>query len=617
MATTVEQIQIDVLANVNGAVKGLDKVESKSQKTGKSFKDMAKLIAGPAVAGVIIASLVKIGKESEKAFQVQEDAIVGLNAALQATGQFTETASQDIQNYASELQGLTRVGDETTLSLIQTAINMGLTADEAKNAAKQAIGMSEAYGVGLDTALRGVANSTLGNFDALTRYLPAIKTATTDAEKAAIVQTQLSAAFEVATARAETGAGVQQQLSNSYGDLLETIGGVISEGLTPYRSALKDEIESVNQSIQAHILRKKALAGEATLVEKLTLRELEQAKALNEVDEAKADIEKREADIQATLSKYGDVYSDLVRGQQELLAEDKERLKTLENDLVAKERATDATRKAFTEEQNRYQANIRLANGIAEVTTKDEENTTALDDKKTAIEELILTEQTYYNTFAGYSEEQLLHIYNTINARESAALAQEAENQKMVEYNQLLEDAKLNATELATTGLGSMVSGFEAVGQAIIDGGLNFKTFGKLALTTLADVLASMGSQLAAQAALLFFGRIPDIGRGAGALAASAAAYTGAGVARAAAGSFEDGGIIPGSSYTGDNMLANVNSGEMVLNKGQQQNLFNQLQGEGGGNQNITLIVDGEQFTAHFQKQFDNGGLRVPQRNVV
>ena len=41
------------------------------------------------------------------------------------------------------------------------------------------------------------------------------------------------------------------------------------------------------------------------------------------------------------------------------------------------------------------------------------------------------------------------------------------------------------------------------------------------------------------------------------------------------AGSFQEGGIIGGSSFTGDRLQANVNSGEVVFNRRQQENLFN------------------------------------------
>lgn len=40
---------------------------------------------------------------------------------------------------------------------------------------------------------------------------------------------------------------------------------------------------------------------------------------------------------------------------------------------------------------------------------------------------------------------------------------------------------------------------------------------------------------------------------------------------------FATGGIVPGSSFHGDNMIARVNSGEMILNAKQQRNMFNAL----------------------------------------
>lgn len=44
-------------------------------------------------------------------------------------------------------------------------------------------------------------------------------------------------------------------------------------------------------------------------------------------------------------------------------------------------------------------------------------------------------------------------------------------------------------------------------------------------------------------------------------------------------GDFAEGGIIPGSSYSGDRLTANVNSGELILNRAQQNNIAAQLSG--------------------------------------
>ena len=58
--------------------------------------------------------------------------------------------------------------------------------------------------------------------------------------------------------------------------------------------------------------------------------------------------------------------------------------------------------------------------------------------------------------------------------------------------------------------------------------------------------------------------------------------------------SFEGGGIVGGSSFTGDRIPARVNSGEMILNRAQQSSLFAMANGGGGGGQaSVTIISNG------------------------
>ncbi len=98
-----------------------------------------------------------------------------------------------------------------------------------------------------------------------------------------------------------------------------------------------------------------------------------------------------------------------------------------------------------------------------------------------------------------------------------------------------------------------------------------WKSAGKVALESLASVLESIGAELAAQAVVKAMSyRWVEAGL---ATAGSVAAFVAAGAAKAAAAKFEQGGVVPGSSRHGDQILARVNSGELILNAAQQENL--------------------------------------------
>lgn len=63
---------------------------------------------------------------------------------------------------------------------------------------------------------------------------------------------------------------------------------------------------------------------------------------------------------------------------------------------------------------------------------------------------------------------------------------------------------------------------------------------------------------------------------------------------------FETGGVMGGTSYSGDKLLARINSGEMILNKKQQSNLSNMLVNNSvvtdGGGGKVEFKIDGRQL---------------------
>jgi hypothetical protein len=85
---------------------------------------------------------------------------------------------------------------------------------------------------------------------------------------------------------------------------------------------------------------------------------------------------------------------------------------------------------------------------------------------------------------------------------------------------------------------------------------------------------------------------------------------------------FATGGIVLGSSYSGDKITARVNSGEMILNMEQQQRLFDMLNGAAAPSSSssesltipISLVLDGQVVAQVVVQRINNGNVKVITR---
>ena len=169
-----------------------------------------------------------VGKAIEAA-KVQEEAVNSLNVALQMTGKYSESASEDLQKFASELQSTTKYGDETilkTMGLIQSLGN--LSESGLKEATTAAANLSSALGIDLNSAATLVGKAAAGEIGSFSRYGVVIKSGATNAETFANALDALNRKFGGAAAgQVNTFAGAYAQLSNVFGDVLEVIGDAI------------------------------------------------------------------------------------------------------------------------------------------------------------------------------------------------------------------------------------------------------------------------------------------------------------------------------------------------------------------------------------------------------
>jgi hypothetical protein len=143
--------------------------------------------------------------------------------------------------------------------------------------------------------------------------------------------------------------------------------------------------------------------------------------------------------------------------------------------------------------------------------------------------------------------------------------------------------------EAGSSAVQSLLSATESLSEAVVTGEDAWGAFASAALNGIAASIEGIGAQLAQLAGLYTILALGELwsqqypaaaGHAAAALTAgaeSAAVYAAAGLVKGLAANFTTGGIAGGNSYTGDKVKANLNSKEMVLNNGQQRNLFDRI----------------------------------------
>ncbi len=230
-------------ADITGLTSGLKKAGKDLNKFGS---DVSRF--GAAISVGISAPLTAAATQSVKAFDTQIQAEKRLEAALRSAGEFSQAALQDFKSFASGLQQVTTVGDESTLKMLQLAKSMGLSNEQAKSASKNAISLAKAMGINEQSAIRYTAALEQGDATMLNRYLPTLRQIDDETERAAKAQELLGQMFSAATSEAQNGLGPLIQLQNTLGDFQEDIGAIVLEYMQPFIDGLKDFVTAFKNS---------------------------------------------------------------------------------------------------------------------------------------------------------------------------------------------------------------------------------------------------------------------------------------------------------------------------------------------------------------------------------
>ena len=227
----------DAYVNLGVKDKAYTRKMGMASKTLSRFGSTITKVLGPLAA-------LAAGAGAVRAFAKQEQAVANLTSALKQNGDEVSTHLPRLEKLASSIQKVTTAGDEETLMLMAQIRNLGVQADAVGEATKGAIGLAAALDLDTKSAARYTALALQGETTILQRYVPALRTATSAAEKQRIVLDLMSKGFQQAQDQSATAGSRFEQLKNALGDLGEAIIGLFAGG------GLESALEKITRGIQ-------------------------------------------------------------------------------------------------------------------------------------------------------------------------------------------------------------------------------------------------------------------------------------------------------------------------------------------------------------------------------
>lgn len=619
------------MAKTRYVIEAQDKITPelrKIQKEMKSFGDSFKNV-GKAMAGFFAVDAIKdFGSQAVAAFAEKEKSLLRFDAVLKNIG-----ADKSIQEYfkglSDQLEGLgTGIDDANVLDLASQFLALGRTAPEVEKLLRVGADLSALTGNDLTASVNMLTKADEGQVKQLRMLIPELKNLTDE-------QIKNGEAVDIVAAKTagladKIGAGTAGSLakfSAAWDGLLETIGQNIAaapwvEQLTKVLNDLAAATANATAVLETTKKVKSSDAAEGSF-ERLNL-ELERLKALKKYYNENI----KDAFF---LNKLTDEYGELVKTIKVDLTTDKgkkdagEQLDRMITGLAMKveslrplpvkvepvftakpsskptaAKPVDSVGKKLAEEWKDATMSFdiyreQVVEGYKKIGQEVDSESEAIDQAwKASVDSFNQTKELIVNgvnTIYGSVEGVFGAWMDLESQRSQAVLANYDRELKALEDRHNAEKKAKEDLGLSTAEIDQQ---YEAQKEQLEKERLAKENeFGKKAFeankaNTMAGIVMNTANAVVAALGMVPWTLAnPIIASSVGALGA---AQLGIASQMQYVPKFATGGIVPGSSFTGDNILTRLNSGEMVLNQTQQSRLFDMINGGRGG---VNIQVNG------------------------
>jgi hypothetical protein len=255
-----KEISIIIRAK-NAVAAGLAKAGAMFKSFGESIKNIGAglLSFGKNAAigfGSATAAVVAFSVKALSAYAEQQKAEMALAGSLRAYGESADAVIPKLKEIAARIQDETAADDDAVIAGMAKIRMLGVQTEKLEEAAKATLAL-KSIGIEEAAAQRYVALAMQGNYTMLQRYIPALRTATDEADKARIVNEFFARGYQQQKDLLNTTSGAWRNLKGRIGDALESIGEAIDKSagikkvLNQAATAVKDFGNAVDRWIQS------------------------------------------------------------------------------------------------------------------------------------------------------------------------------------------------------------------------------------------------------------------------------------------------------------------------------------------------------------------------------
>lgn len=232
---------IKVTSDIKSAESGIDKLTSelnKFAKNNQTLNSLSKLngafqltkgVVGGATSALRTGTEVikKVGAEMERlteAANVQIKAETQLAQAAKNNPYLDDNSVRQLKNYASELQALTAIGDETTIPLMAQLAAAGRTQAEIQDIMSAALDVSASGAMTLEGAVKNLNKTFSGLSGELGESIPEIKNLTKEQLKNGEAVKVIASQYKGMAKEVATATGSLEKMEGARGDFEEQLG---------------------------------------------------------------------------------------------------------------------------------------------------------------------------------------------------------------------------------------------------------------------------------------------------------------------------------------------------------------------------------------------------------